>query len=121
VASMVNGTTQNFGPEPPTKEQMLAMVAELTLVCSHHQIPVGNLMTHAEAADCTDGAQGLDLYGPLHGCERWDFWVMIDPLTLELYPHGGGHPGCLYWPDWLRGEVIMELQKATEHLWKVTP
>jgi hypothetical protein len=119
VGSMYKATTNNFGAEAPTPSQLKALVLELSAVCVKYKIPVGNILSHAEAADNLDGRTDLECYGPKHGCERWDFWVEIDPLTLKLYPHREeAFMKDLQFMDWLRGEIILRIQKATEAKWK---
>ena len=55
--------------------------------------------------------------GP-HACERWDWWVWIDPATLRI--RACTHPcppGWEYWPDWFRGQVILRIQQMTRAKW----
>lgn len=84
LACAYNATTNNFGPEPPTPEQIEAVaqvVAALATVLDL-TIDLQRVMTHAEAADNKDGvnpgyeANGYPQgkHGPEHNCERWDLW-----------------------------------------------
>lgn len=119
VASMFGASASDLGPEQPTPAQLQVLVEEVASVCLTYRIPVGNIMTHAEAADNVDGAAGLDFYGPRNGCERWDFWCWIAPHSLRLAPcTRPAPPGYIYFPDWLRGEVALRIQSATTKHWK---
>lgn len=119
VASMYGATSEDLGSQQPTVEQLVRFVSETRQICCNLRIPVANVMTHAEAADNVDGANGLDFYGPANGCERWDFHCYIDPKTLKLAPPSGGRKaGHEYFPDWLRGQIALQIQKATEKYWK---
>ena len=80
-------TTVNFGPEPPTDEQVEAIGQVVAVLAEALQLPVDieHVMTHAEAADNLDGynpgyadATGYpnNTYGPASNCERWDFWML---------------------------------------------
>lgn len=125
VACMAGGSTQDLGPCQPRVEQLQELVRFLAEACISKRIPVGNIMTHAEAADNRDYRSPVspdaphEPYGPTFGCERWDFWVWIDPDTLNLLPCTAQCPrGWLYFPDWLRGEVLLRIQRLTEGKWK---
>lgn len=113
VASMAGATTQRFGDEYPLPEQLQLLVKEVAETCTRLRTPVANVMTHAEAADNVDGAQGLEFYGPAHGCERWDFWCWIEPRTLRLVAQTRPCPsGWLDFADWLRGSAVFLIQHA---------
>jgi len=133
VAGMKDATTNNLGPQVATPAQIDMLVLECVRACMALHAPVGNIMSHAEAGDNVDqgprppystpGATGDDAlpYGPLtrsgpHACERWDFWVNINPKTKELKAKSRARPeGWLDFMDWLRGETIMRIQKSWVH------
>ena len=118
VASMQDATTNNLGKQVATPAQMRRLADVVADVCVNNRIPVANLMSHAEAADNMDGAQGLDFYGPRNGCERWDWFTWISPMTLTMRACTIPCPaGWLYWPDWFRGEVIKRIQAISRHQW----
>ena len=135
VASMEGGTAENLGPNCPTVAQMRQLVVEAAMACCNLRVPVANLMTHAEAGDNVDqgphppyptpgcsGDAALS-YGPLthtgpHACERWDWWLWVDPETLQLKVCTHPCPaGWEYWPDWFRGQAILRIQQMTRAKW----
>lgn len=119
IACAFGATTKNLGQYPPSSEQIKEMLNQAVRICLNQRIPVGNILSHAEAADNEDGATGLEFYGPKNGCERWDFWVGIDPKTLRVFcPSVEVRTGSFWFPDWFRGEAILRIQKATEKYWK---
>lgn len=136
VACMLGATTGNLGTQVPTPGQLNALVTETARILYEHRIPVGNLMTHAEAADNVDQGprppyptpgmtgDGALSYGPLtregpHACERWDWWVWISPHTYQILACTEPRPkGFEPWPDWFRGTVARKLQKLSEKDWK---
>ncbi len=76
----------DFGPEPPTGEQINAMARVVAILCGELCLPIDeeSVITHCEAAY-------LDGYGP--GCgdpeTRWDLWFLPDAaLHGELVPGG---------------------------------
>lgn len=135
VAGMFGAGPSNLGEHQPTPNQLREHLLYLSLLCMNHRIPVGNYMTHQEAADMLDYEDPYDAdnlgappYGPVNGrgqwkCYRWDWWVDVDVAKLKLYPlENGGKtrkPGRLFFPDWLRGEAILEVQKRSRHKWDV--
>lgn len=147
LAGEGDATTEDLGKNVSTPGQLRALVAAFVEACINNHIPVSQLMTHAEAANNVDfpavdspGIPAPPSYGPgSTDFERWDLHVMINLLTLEmkplfrgataLYPPGRvpvnlarGEEfdipaGWEYFPDWLRGQVILGIAKATESKW----
>ena len=81
-----SSTDINFGPEPPTPNQVERMARVVGILCPVLRImPVPQVvMTHYEAA-MKDG------YGPGSGDPqtKWDLWQLPDqPFHEELYPGG---------------------------------
>ena len=81
-----SSTDINFGPEPPTPNQVERMARVVGILCPVLRImPVPQVvMTHCEAA-MKDG------YGPGSGDPqtKWDLWQLPDqPFHEELYPGG---------------------------------
>ena len=81
-----SSTDINFGPEPPTPNQVERMARVVGILCPVLRImPVPQVvMTHYEAA-MKDG------YGPGSGDPqtKWDLWQLPDqPFRKELYPGG---------------------------------
>jgi hypothetical protein len=130
-AGFYNATSNDLGDDCATPDMIHAYVDAITHICLGQDIPVGNFMTHAEAGDNIDqgpnpphdtpGLSGADAapYGPLSTWERWDLHVRIDPATLHLHPIGSTTAGE-YFPDWIRGQVILNIQNATRNYWKGT-
>jgi len=97
----------DFGPEPPTNEQVNAMAKAVAILCDVLCLPIDEetVMTHCEAA-FQDG------YGP--GCGdpdmHWDLWFLPEAaLHGELFPGG----------ELLRGKAIfyqcdMALERAEQ-------
>ena len=84
----------DFGPEPPTSDQVEAMARIVAILCDELYLPIDEdtVMTHCEAA-FQDG------YGPGDDDPemRWDLWFLPDvALHGELYPGG----------DLIRGKAI---------------
>lgn len=138
VASMHGATTADFGDACATPQQIRTMLRDLVDICLHHRIPVSCLMSHQEAADNMDfypqpssSEAPHEPYGPLFGaCERWDWWVWIDPETRRIHPVESKRewlavtqnkrptaPSKLAFMDWVRGEAILRLQALTEDEW----
>lgn len=71
LACCYNATTNDFGPEPPTEQQVESMAQVVAVLCKTLDLTIdaARVMTHAEAAD-------LDDYGPATTCERWDLWFL---------------------------------------------
>ncbi len=94
LACCYKANTNDFGPEPPTEQQIEAMARIVAVLCKTLDltIDVERVMTHAEAAD-------LDDYGPATTCERWDLWFL--PGTAK------GDGGKL-----LRGKAVEYQQKS---------
>jgi hypothetical protein len=138
VASMHDATSDHFGDECATPQQIIAMLDDLVAVCQNHRIPVSMLMSHQEAADNMDyypqpnsPEAPHDPYGPLFGsCERWDWFAYIDSTTKQISPvfnksewltisrtARAAKPPKLPFMDWLRGEAALRLQAQTEAFW----
>lgn len=68
-----HGYDTDFGPEPPTQEQIEALAKVVQLIADGLGISIdaNHIMTHCEAAE-------LDGYGPSTTCERWDLWYLPD-------------------------------------------
>lgn len=139
VASMHGATTEDLGDSWATPQQIMAMLNDLVAICHNHRIPVSCLMSHQEAADNMDFYPALrsnqaphEPYGPLFGlCERWDWWVYIDPQTRHIESVDSKTawlartrtkqlvlPAKLPFMDWLRGEAAIRLQTLTERDWR---
>lgn len=130
-----NATTSDLGDQFATPEQLRKFVKEIAGICCNLRIPVGNFMTHAEAADNVDqgpnppydtpGLSGPDseAYGPISGhWERWDLHVLVDKKTLKLTPPlGKAHLPVgekeIPLADWVRGEVFLQVQDMTYKYW----
>lgn len=71
LAACYGATTQNWGPEPPTIEQVEAMAQVVCILADALDLTIDSdrIMTHAEAAN-------QDGYGPLQTWERWDLWML---------------------------------------------
>jgi hypothetical protein len=90
-SGMLRATTEKFHSKdtimPEQIEKMIELVGEL---CWKNKIHPGNVITHGEAAENLDIPAGVTPphlpYGYNHGCERWDWWCLIDPITLHIYP-----------------------------------
>ena len=134
LAGFFGAKTDNLGERPVTREQINAFVDAITEICLNHRIPVAQFMSHGEAADNVDQGSnppydtpclhGPDAkpYGPMTTWERWDLHCWIDQATLALYAPKIARPsGAIYWPDWIRGNVILNIQASTRSLWKSTP
>lgn len=84
----------DFGPEPPTPEQIDAMAQVVAVLCDELNLPIdiSRVMTHAEAAD-------IDGYGPADTCERWDLWRLSDSPGSGALKDGGAiiRGKALYW------------------------
>lgn len=63
----------DFGPEPPTQQQLNTLAQAVAVLCRGLELPIDaeHVLTHAEAAD-------LDDYGPATTFERWDLWKLPD-------------------------------------------
>jgi len=128
VACEGGGSPEALGDNQATKAMLVEFVRAIASGCVQLKVPVANLMTHAEAADCVDGFVDPDgHYGP-HSSDfqRWDWYVFTHSLSLALvsmydgskwlYP-GDAPAGCEYFGDWLRGQVILEIQEQTKGDW----
>lgn len=134
LAGFVGATSNDLGEWPVTKYQINAFVDAITEICLNHRIPVSQFMSHGEAADNIDQGpnppyptprmSGTDAepYGPLTTWERWDLHCQISPVTLWLFAPKGPKPPehTVYFPDWIRGNVILNIQAATRKYWKGT-
>ena len=131
LAGLLGATTNDLGAHVPGKTQINALVDTVTAVCLNYRVPVANIMSHAEAADNVDQANGLTPglrgedalpYGPAHTCERWDLHCFIHTETLKMLPPTSTQPpaGTEKFMDWLRGQVILNLQAHTRKYWKGT-
>jgi len=124
VLCMAGATTEDYGPCPPTPEQIDKLTDLCANICANYRIPVGAILTHAEAGDNRDYTDPDDPdaphppYGPEHGCERWDFHCVVDrSLHLRTARSYGSAPGATYFGDWLRGQVIQRLQEMSRRHW----
>ncbi|MDR1702091.1 MAG: N-acetylmuramoyl-L-alanine amidase [Sporomusaceae bacterium] len=70
----------NFGRFPPTDAQIETLSEVVAIISRELDLPITiqNVMTHAEAADNSDGSYNHQPYGPKNGCERWDLWYLKD-------------------------------------------
>lgn len=135
LAGFHRATTNDLGEEAATPDQLRRFVKELAQVCVNLRTPVGNFMSHAEAADnidqgpnppySTPGLSGssAEPYGPLSGAwERWDLHTYIDKMSLELHPPFAKSnlppkEKMVSLTDWIRGEAIQHIQNLTYRLW----
>jgi len=135
LAGFHYATTSDLGDEQATPDQLRRFAKDVAEICCNLRIPVGNFMSHAEAADNVDlgpeppydtpGLSGSDAapYGPLSGVwERWDLHVWVNKKTLKLEAPNGKkvlEPKGDLVPltDWVRGEAILRVQDATYKYW----
>lgn len=76
----------DFGPEPPTADQVNALAKTVAVLCDELYLPIDEdtVMTHCEAA-FQDGYGPGDSDPDMH----WDLWFLPDvSLHGELYPGG---------------------------------
>lgn len=69
-----NSTSDDLGDYAPTSAQ-IETLAQVTAVLADGlwlTIDKPHVMTHGEAADCEDGLEIHEHYGPRTTCERWD-------------------------------------------------
>ena len=95
-----SGYDTDFGPEPPTSEQINAMSKVVAVLCKGVDLPIepDTVMTHCEAAE-------EDAYGPSTTCERWDLWYLQDtPGDNKIKPGG----------DIIRGKAIWFQEEDAE-------
>lgn len=87
-----SGPDTDFGPEPPTAEQIDAMAKLVAILCKGLDLNMENaVMTHCEAAE-------EDEYGPSTTCERWDLWYLPDtPGDGSMKPGGDVIRGKAHW------------------------
>lgn len=135
IAGFMHATTSDLGDNYATPGQLKRFVKDVSEICCNLRIPIGNFMSHAEAADNIDqgedppyntpGMTGPDAapYGPLSGAwERWDLHVLINKKTLALTPpfghaHLPAEEGSIPLTDWVRGEAILNIQDMTYKYW----
>ena len=101
-ASANDGYDTDFGPEPPTSEQIetLAKVVAALSQELNVSIDIMHVMTHAEAANNEDGNSNLhEPYGPYSGDPetRWDLWYLPDSAENGKMVIGG---------DVIRGKAL---------------
>lgn len=83
LACAYNATTNNLGDCPPTAKQIESMAQVICVICDAWDLTIDKyrVLTHGEAADNEDGldifyneynGEPNNMYGPKHGCERWD-------------------------------------------------
>lgn len=138
LCAMYGATTNDLGDYPPTPTQLRLLVQSCAADHIDLHVPVSQLMGHWEGADELDLLhQGVDPsafpyeeYGPTRGHDmgpgdfRWDPWIMVNRDTLEVAcvgdPRTNPGPTSRWLPfmDWLRGEVILEIQRQTEPKWR---
>lgn len=83
----------DYGPNPPTPEQIDSMAKVVTVLCEELGLAINdsNVLTHCEAAE-------LDDYGPSTTCERWDLWYLPDlPGDGKMKPGGDVIRGKAIW------------------------
>ena len=97
--------TEDLGKEPPTALQIEAMAQASAALAAGLQLPIDpvHVMTHGEAADNEDGLTPHALYGPKHGCERWDLEYLgtAESPCFNPWASGGTRGG-----DVLRGKAL---------------
>lgn len=86
----VDATTEDLGECPPTPEQVEAMARVIAALADGLGLAINKrtVMTHGEAADNEgDNYHSADqLYGPKHGCERWDLEFLGTDESPEYNP-----------------------------------
>jgi hypothetical protein len=125
-----DANTQSLGTEVCYPVQLSTMTSMLITQCIDLHVPVGNLMSHAEAGDNrdfpspnADGIPAPPAYGPTTTCTRWDFFVLINPKDLslsEMKGLGWDDPvpaGQERFMDWVRGQVMLGIQNQTKGKW----
>ena len=94
-----SGFDTDFGPEPPTAQQLETTAQLIAVLCKTLQLPLTsmNVMTHQEIAT-------LDGYGPYSGDPdtRWDLWYLPDSAE-----NGAMRPGGYV----LRGKALWYYQR----------
>lgn len=86
LACCAGASSNDLGDEPPTKEQIESMARVIAVLADALDltIDIDRVMTHGEAADNADGiypnyeynGHPNGMYGPKHGCERWDLTIL---------------------------------------------
>lgn len=113
LACAYGATSNNLGDYPPTQAQIEAMSQIICVVCKAWDLTIDKqrVMTHGEAADNEDGwdlyyndynGQPNNMYGPKHGCERWDLEFLGTSESPKYNPYAtdGSRGG-----DVLRGKA----------------
>lgn len=103
-------TSDGLGSNPPTNAQIDAMARVIAVLAAALDLTIDlkRVMTHGEAADNEDGlspgyeANGYPdgMYGPKHGCERWDLEYLGTSESPHYDPYGSNRGG-----DILRGKA----------------
>lgn len=88
LACAYGATTDYLGTFPPTPEQIEVMAQTIAAVADGLWLTIDkeHVMTHGEAADNEDGLALHELYGPQHGCERWDLEYLGIPESPGYDP-----------------------------------
>ena len=73
---------------PPTAKQIEAMAQVITALADALWLTIdkAHIMTHGEAADCEDGLEIHEHYGPRTTCERWDLEFLGTDESPEFNP-----------------------------------
>lgn len=111
LACCAFATSEDLGDEPPTTKQIDAMAQAIVAVCEGLWLTIDSdhVLTHAEAADNTDGLDVHEDYGACTTCERWDLQYLgtdESPYFVANYdsPYNGGNV--------LRGKAIWWKQQG---------
>ncbi len=85
-----DATSNDIGSAPPTSQQIEQLARVVAVVTEELglDININNVQTHGEAADNEgDSYHDMgDLYGPKHGCERWDLEFLGTDESPEYNP-----------------------------------
>jgi hypothetical protein len=117
-------TTSDLGSECATPSMVMMLTHAVAEACIQLKAPVGNVLSHGEAADNVDQGPNppystpYDPYGPLSTWERWDLHCWVVPGSNKLYAPKMDKPkGALWLPDYVRGEAILLIQEETKKAW----
>ena len=136
-AGFDDAQTTGIGRDVATPDMIRLFIHTLAMDLCVLRAPVGNFLTHGEAANnedqgphppyLTPGCSGDDAlpYGNLvhegpHACERWDLKCRIDPTTLRLYAFEQPVPAGIVtedFGDYIRGQAILLIQEMTRAHW----
>ncbi len=80
--------SNNLGQYPPTAAQIEAMAQTIAAIADGLWLTIdkAHVMTHGEAADCEDGLELHEHYGPRTTCERWDLEYLNTDESPEFNP-----------------------------------